>query len=224
MNVWSADSGGPDSLFTHSLSHTVTHTNFHTLLYTLAHIYTLLLLHTHAHSHSLEKGNLNSEVLCKMAEMTFHYVGIPQHWSSCYQSLCERTKPHNPLKLSNWHVEKLGKKWSSLENLHRECPAFVRSRTFLISVADFIFCCVLWEIFLVLCGSPGLGLCMNLVVGKESEDSFSGFDLICILSPFLIRWYLLIHQKWMKNHVTPWNRFVGVFFHIVLFLLYYALS
>lgn len=153
--------------------------------------------------------------------MTFHYVGTPQHWSSCNQSPCEKKKTPQRSKIMQLTCREARKKCSSLENLSRECPAFVRSRTFLVSVADFLFCCVLWEILLVLCGSPGLGLCMKHVIGTDSKGSFSGFDLICILSPFLIRWYLLIHQKWMKKHVTLWNIFV--FFFMLFYFTYTTL-
>lgn len=148
--------------------------------------------------------------------MTFHYVGIPQHWSSFTVTMWTNQAPQAS-KVMQPTCREAGGKWGSLENLSRECLAFVSRKTFLVSVVDFLFCCVLWEILLALCGSPGLGLCMKLVMGKESEGSFSAFDLICILSPFLVRWYLLIHQKWMKKHVTPWNRFPGVVFFFFSF-------
>lgn len=42
----------------------------------------------------------------------------------------------------------------------------------------------------------------------EGEGSFSRFDLICISSLYLFRWYdsdLLIHQKWVKEQVNLCN-------------------
>lgn len=59
-----------------------------------------------------------------------------------------------------------------------------------------------------------LGLCMKQVIGEEGEGSLKGFNPICISSLFLVRCYnsdLLIHQKWMKEHMNLWDIFAGVF-------------
>lgn len=179
-------------------------------------MFTCMLMHTHTHL----KKSPNSEVIYKLAEMTFHYVGIPQHWSSFTVTMWTN-QALQASKVMQLTCREAKEEWGSLENLSRECLAFVSRKTFLVSVVDFLFCCVLWEILLALCGSPGLGLCMKLVMGKESEGSFSAFDLICILSPFLVRWYLLIHQKWIKKHVTLWNKFPGFFWFFFFFILFY---
>lgn len=110
-----------------------------------------------------------------------------------------------------------GKKWNSLEILSRECPAFVRSRTFLVFVADFLFCCVLWEILLVLCGSPGLSLCMKLVIGKESEGLV---DLTCFeFYPHFWSddtcWY--IRNKWKNMWLHEIDLLVSFFFILFYF-------
>lgn len=138
----------------------LTHT--HTQLYRQT--FTLTLLHTFTHFYSCTLTLTWKRQSKFRSDLWSGRNDISLCWDSPALTLLlsvtmwKKPKPHNSLKSCKWQAEKWEKTRSFLENLRRECPAFVRSRTFLVSLADFLFCCVLWEILLVLCGSPGLSL------------------------------------------------------------------